>query len=371
LFQRLADGHDRLQAILNSTRDGMLMIDTTGRMVVANPIIGEIFGMSPDQLTGRRLVEVIGELPGRPSVSQAALLEAIYQALDEIAEQSAQITKRLIEVAAPRRIIERVSVPMSDTSGASMGRLLVLHDITEEKQAEELREDLTEMIVHDLRVPLTSILGTLQLLEEMVADRLDERRVVTMAYSGGMRLLDLVSSLLDIRRLEAGRMPLNRQPVLCEWLAQVARERMEALAARAGVTLRLDVPPNLPQVEADSDVIVRVLVNLLDNAIRFSRQGTSVQVSVLPADGQAGVEYRVCDTGPGILPEYHERIFQKFFQISGPRGWRGTGLGLAFSRLAVEAHGGRIWVENNPGGGSTFAFTLPVANGERRAWNIE
>jgi signal transduction histidine kinase len=145
---------------------------------------------------------------------------------------------------------------------------------------------------------------------------------------------------------------------------QTGRERVQAIAARQGVTVSVNVPPGLPWADADDDVILRVLVNLLDNAIQFSPADAAVQVSVVWSQGQRMAECHVADRGPGIPPEYRERIFVKFFQMPGPRRQRGTGLGLPFSKLAVEAHGGRIWVEDNPGGGSVFVFTLPVTKDE-------
>jgi NtrC-family two-component system sensor histidine kinase KinB len=155
-------------------------------------------------------------------------------------------------------------------------------------------------------------------------------------------------------------MPLNRKPVAWNRLVETARERAQAIAASDGVKVNVNVPPGVPQADADDDVILRVLVNLLDNAIHFGPPGAPVEVSVAWTEGQPVAECRVMDHDPGIPAEYRERIFQKFFQMPGPRRRRGTGLGPPYSRLAVEAHGGRIWVEDNSGGGGVFVFTLPV-----------
>jgi signal transduction histidine kinase len=215
------------------------------------------------------------------------------------------------------------------------------------------------MMVHDLRSPLTNIIAALDVLELAVTDDQD-KSIFELAHAGSDRLLGLINSLLEIGKLEAGQMPLDRQPVAWDWLIQTACERVQAIAANEGVRMSVNLPSGLPQADADADVILRVLVNLLDNAIHFSPSGAVVEVSVAWPAGQPVAECRVRDQGPGIPPEYRERIFQKFYQMPGPRRRRGTGLGLPFSRLAVEAHGGRIGVEDNPGGGSVFVFTLPI-----------
>ncbi len=359
LFRRLSEGRDRLQAILNSTRDGLVMISRTGGILVANSMVGEMFGVPSNELAGHSLVELVAGSPESRPESHAVLLELFNQVLSELSAQSTEITRGVAQVNEPHRVIEHVSVPMVDASGAPVARLLVLYDVTEQKDAEALREDMTRMMVHDLRSPLTNIIAALDVLEMAVTDDQD-KSIFELAHTGSDRLLGLINSLLEIGKLEAGQMPLDRQRVAWEWLIQTAHERVQAIAASEGVRMSVNLPCGLPQADADADVILRVLVNLLDNAIHFSPSGAVVEVSVAWSAGQPVAECRVRDQGPGIPPEYRERIFQKFYQMPGPRRRRGTGLGLPFSRLAVEAHGGRIWVEDNPGGGSVFVFTLPI-----------
>ena len=357
LFRRLSEGHDRLQAILNSTRDGLVMIGRTGGILVANSMVGEMFGVPPSELAGHSLVELASGPPESRLESRAVLLELCQRVLSELSAQSTEIIRGVTQVNEPRRIVEHVSVPMVEASGAPVARLLALYDVTEQKDAEALREDMTRMMVHDLRSPLTNIIAALDVLELAVTDEQD-KHIVELAHAGSARLLGLINSLLEIGKLEGGQMPLNRRPVGWDWLVQTARERVQAIAASEGVKVSVNMPPGLPQADADDDVILRVLVNLLDNAIQFSPSGAVVEVSVAWSASQSVAECRVRDQGPGIPSEYRERIFQKFYQVPGPRRRRGTGLGLPFSRLAVEAHGGRIWVEDNPGGGSVFVFTL-------------
>jgi len=188
------------------------------------------------------------------------------------------------------------------------------------------------------------------------------------------RVLD---AILDISRLEAGQMPLERQPVLLPKLAQSVIQQMMPLAERETVTLELQTAADISPVDVDQELISRVLVNLVDNALKYSPRNSTVTIQIVPEPvkrdetvlaGLTGspsptVHCTVLDTGPGIPSEYRKRIFERFAQLDDRR--KGKGLGLAFCQLAVQAHGGRIWVEDNPSGqGSAFSFTLPTVSPE-------
>jgi signal transduction histidine kinase len=253
--------------------------------------------------------------------------------------------------------------------------VIVLHDITEGKELERMREDLTHMMVHDLRSPLTVIMGGLHLLRKVIKDPSARvEMLLDLATNSSQRMLELVNSLLDISRLEAGQMQMEIKARSLPNLVDRARERVAPLALEDGIALQIDLPPDLPHVAVDANLVTRVLVNLLDNAIKFSPQGSVVSVS---ADGvsaipmfeeseitlQHYISVSVTDTGPGIPEKYREKIFEKFSQVKEQESRRGlgSGLGLTFCKLVVEAHGGHIWVESQMGQGSTFTFTLPVA----------
>jgi signal transduction histidine kinase len=203
-----------------------------------------------------------------------------------------------------------------------------------------------------------------------------QQELLKIAYQGSQTMLHLINTLLDISKMEQGRMDLNLKPLPIFSVIDQAIERLQHLASSRGVTIEQRLVPYLPPVEIDGEKIVRVLQNLLDNAIKFSPAQGVVTIGAFlaggthapPDDAPVHVtfddtrEYLVVwvqDRGPGIPPAYFQRIFEKFGQVRG-RKVRGTGLGLTFCRLAVEAHGGRIWVESEEGAGSVFAFALPV-----------
>jgi len=218
------------------------------------------------------------------------------------------------------------------------------------------------MIVHDLRSPLTSVLTSMDMLFRGISGGLTDvqRNILTVSQNSALQILDMVNILLDISRLEGGSMPLNLGTHTLEPLVEKAAGRVVAIARDKQITIQYEYAPALPAVRADGDLLVRVVQNLLDNALKFSGRGAIVTVRVAHEahDGQPALRISVHDRGIGIAPKDQGKIFDKFSQAGERRG--GTGLGLTFCKLAVEAHGGTIGVASAVGEGSTFFFTLPV-----------
>jgi signal transduction histidine kinase len=214
------------------------------------------------------------------------------------------------------------------------------------------------MIFHDLRSPLGNIISSLEVLREsLIGDDETIQSVLSIASRSSRRASRLVESLLDLDRLEGNQAVLNKTDTSIGALIAEAVEEVHPTAEAKGQFLRMELAPGLPTVQMDVDMVRRVLINLLENAIKFSRGGDLIQVSV-KQDGEY-LQIAVKDSGVGISPKDQERIFEKFTRLGRHERSKGLGLGLAFCRLAVEAHEGRIWVESEEGEGSTFAFTLP------------
>jgi signal transduction histidine kinase len=261
----------------------------------------------------------------------------------------------------PRRTFQRSDTPVRDANGQLIGWLLVLRDITEERELDEAREQLTEMIVHDLRGPLTAILGSLKLLDD-ARHGIPTSPVVSQALSVSERsvqqMLGLVNSLLDLAKLESGELELTLVPLSVGDLCEQMVEMYVHEANEFGIILACQIDEDLPKIPADDDILRRVVGNLVDNALKFTPTGGRVDLKAEACKG--GVQLHIADTGPGVPDEFRERIFERFGQVPGLAGRRrGTGLGLTFAKLAVDAHGGRIWVEDNPAGGSIFSVFLP------------
>lgn len=232
------------------------------------------------------------------------------------------------------------------------------------RESERLRDTLTHMVVHDLRNPLTGLLGWLDLLQSVTGPQMTEsqRQLLDNARHSGHILLEMVGELLDISKMEAGKLALNLKPVDLCGLLEEGVATVRALAELEGLTVTVEAcAPQGQNIPCDSQLIGRVIVNLLSNAIKHTPPGGQIALKVQPhADDTIRVS--VTDTGEGIPPQYQQLIFEKFGQVQLPgQERRGTGLGLTFCKLAVEAHGGRIWVESQVGQGSTFSFTLPLA----------
>jgi signal transduction histidine kinase len=230
------------------------------------------------------------------------------------------------------------------------------------KELEKLREDLTHMIVHDLRTPLTGILGSLQTVESGILGDVPREvaEVNRLALRSAGTLLNMVNDLLDIGKLESGKMRLDRVATAPDALIADAVRQVEPLVRERGLDLRVTAAPELPAVDVDPDLAVRVLVNLLGNAIKFTAREGEIEVGARPMG--KFVAFNVRDTGEGIPPESQNTIFEKFGQVETSKSGRrlSTGLGLTFCKMAVEAHGGSIQVASEPGVGSTFTVTLPV-----------
>jgi signal transduction histidine kinase len=231
------------------------------------------------------------------------------------------------------------------------------------RQAEGMRDDLTHMIVHDLRTPLTSLITGLQTLE-MLGDNLstDQNEMLAIALNGGQTLLGMVNDLLDISKLEDGSLKLEYGLVEPAVLAERATSQVSLLTREKGLNLVMDVSPDLAAFSGDEDKLRRTLVNLLGNAIKFTPAGGTVTVVSRRIENEEAIFFSVQDTGEGIPREAFGRIFEKFGQVESRKAGRkmSTGLGLTFCKMAVEAHGGRIWVESELGKGSQFNFTVPL-----------
>ena len=230
----------------------------------------------------------------------------------------------------------------------------------EATRANAAKSDFLARMSHELRTPLNAVLGFGQLLE---MSRLDERQRQSVAQilAAGRLLLGLIDEVLEISRIEAGRLRLSMEPVAVAPVVGAALELVGPLAAARGIALRVDEPLAAPPVRADRQRLQQILLNLLSNAVKYNREGGHVRVACASADGR--VQVRVTDTGRGIAPEDLGRLFTPFERLGAERGVvEGSGLGLAVCRQLAEAMGGAILVESRPGVGSTFTLELPAAS---------
>jgi signal transduction histidine kinase len=230
----------------------------------------------------------------------------------------------------------------------------------ESARLEQLRRDLAAMTYHDLRNPLQNIQLSLTALQRLLTniDNDMAKSMLELAQHSTEQITRMVKSLLDIERLEQGRAPLNRQSASLQQLLLDAVEMEQPLAEESGQKICSEIATNLPPLQVDTDMIQRVVMNLLENAIKHTPGGGSITLSARALEDNVYISVR--DTGPGIPRQFRDEIFDKFFRVKYSDAPNGVGLGLAFCRLAVEAHGGHIWVDSEPESGAVFTFTLPV-----------
>ncbi|MEO7911378.1 MAG: GAF domain-containing protein [Roseiflexaceae bacterium] len=375
-------GRDQMASILASTREGIMLITPDAQVAIANSALNQLCGL-PTQMMQAGSVERFLALWEQMIVYSPEEWAALRQGLDDvISGRQVFANGELNERSGHPRAVEWAALTALSSGASNGGALLVLRDITEAKESERLRQDLTNMIVHDLRSPLSSVMASIELMTKGVAGELpaQQRNVLRIAYNSAVQMLDMINALLDISRLESGRLPLELKPCPVRPLVDRAVERLASLAQERNMLIQYDIPDELTPALADGDLIVRVLQNLLGNALKFSGRGSTVLIraSYMPEDraietaaeitrsfshhllpsATGFVRIAVVDCGVGIAPVDQEMIFAKFGQVGERRG--GSGLGLTFCKLVVEAHGGQIWVESRVGEGSTFFFTLPT-----------
>ena len=246
---------------------------------------------------------------------------------------------------------------VAEMSGGAM--VVSLQDVTQLKRFEEMKGDVVATVAHELRTPLTSLRMALHLCLEESAGPLTgpQHELLSGARVDGERIQALADDLLDLSRLQAGRLEMDLETVASDSLVEAAEETQRAAAGSKGVTLAREILPDCPAVRADRDRAALVLANLLANAVRHTPAGGRIVLAAY-AEG-THVQFEVRDDGEGIPAEFLARVFDRFFRVPG-RETRGTGLGLAIAREIVQAHGGRIGVESEPGRGSRFWFTLPA-----------
>ncbi len=347
LFKETQAARQRYASLFEDSIDTILITDLAGEITDANNRAETMLGLPRTELLGLDIsnLHTIDKDFLSADLSELSLGETISYDSQVTNEQGEYLP---VQVHVKRIDIEAVSFLQ-----------WILRDISERLELAKLRSDLTSMIFHDLRSPLGNIISSLELLKEsLIGDDETVQSVLSIASRSSRRASRLVESLLDLDRLETDQAVLNKSETSIGALVAEAVEEVHPTVEAKGQLLRMELAPGLPMVLMDVDMVRRVLINLLENAIKFSRGGDLIQISVRQVESY--LQIAVKDSGVGISSRDRERIFEKFTRLGGQDRPKGLGLGLAFCRLAVEAHEGKIWVESEEGKGSTFTFTLPV-----------
>ena len=334
-------------AAINSINDGMIVLDNQKRIIDINPSARQIIRKTKIDLVGKH---INGAWPALATHFQAAATKPLDIALS---------------IKGEKRFYELSVMPFCDGQEEQHGHLIILRDITERKILENMREDLTRTMVHDLRDPISNSLFALEMLKTALAEggSTETQQLLQLTFASTAKTLQLVDKILEIGRLESGEMPLSLTDI---HLAAMVDSVMKAQTPRA-INKRLqlinDVSPSLPPIWADAGLLERILKNLIDNSIKFTPAGGAIRVTAVQHTNdklnQSSLHVSVSDTGPGIPPELQSKIFGQF--VTGSHIESGSGLGLSFCKMALTAHGQDIWIVNQPREGAIFTFSLPIS----------
>ncbi|MDQ3225473.1 MAG: cell wall metabolism sensor histidine kinase WalK [Chloroflexota bacterium] len=333
----------RLEATLANLSDGVIITDERGHVVLAN--------QAALSMVGARGVAV-----GEPVVEVARDHELTDMVNQALATDTAK--ERIVHHSRSGRVLQAAARRLN-AADDRIG-LIVLRDITEIRRLESVRRDFVANVSHELRTPLTSIRVLVETLESgALHDPSVSTDFLARIVSEVDRLALLVDELLDLARLESGRIRLSLEWVNAESAVQRVLERMAPQTERARLMVDFSISPETPEFLADWGRIDQVLLNLVHNAVKFTPAGGAIAIMV--SSSVDLVQFHVRDTGVGVSPEDMPRLFERFYKADRARRSQGTGLGLAIAKHIVQAHGGTIWAEPNPGGGTSFMFTLPLA----------
>ena len=338
----------QLSAILANMVEGVVAIDSVGRVVAVNPTLAALFGVSEPAILGKPLLEAF-----RHSQLNELLRAVLKDGKPRVEE---------MRIFTPEERVFEAHAATLTRAGTPAGALLVLHDITRTRKLEQLRREFVANVSHELRTPLTSIKGFVETLRQGAAqDEVHRDEFLEEIEKASERLMVLVDDLLELAAIESGKRPLALETFDVLELAQEAALSLKPQAEQKHVSIDVERDKTALQVRADRIQIQRVLTNLLDNGIKYNLEHGKVFVRARAAESTVTVEVR--DTGPGIPPEDLRRVFERFYRVDKGRSVElgGTGLGLSIVKHIVEAHGGAVAVESKLGAGATFSFSLPKA----------
>jgi PAS domain S-box-containing protein len=357
MFRQQQEQATEREAILTSIVDGVVVNDMEGHIILVNPAAERILGVPQKELLRQNYEDLFS---GFDSQGQEEALAAMETLLNTSIPEAAKNYK--INLEFENRVIHALLSPVLSQRGDFMGVVTVLRDITKEVEADRAKSEFVSTVSHELRTPMTAIKGYTDLLHAGAAGPInaEQKRFLSTIKSNTDRLTALINDLLDISRMETGRVRFEPRPLQ---IGEVIADVVNVLAGPAEEKqqrLTYEVSAGLPDIMGDQDRMNQVLTNLVGNAIRYTPKGGEIDVRAYPVERAVRVDVR--DSGIGIAPEDMGHIFERFYRADHPlvQETRGTGLGLSIVKMFIEMHGGRIWVESEPNRGSTFTFILPI-----------
>ena len=343
----------KYQSIFDFSPEAILLLDTTGIILASNDRLQEWLDFKTKDIVGKNIVI----LPFLTEDSKANIMKNFAERL--LGKEASSYQVELVNKKGARMFGQVVASTVRDSNGEIIRNLTMISDVTERVKLEKLRDDLTHMIVHDLKNPIASIATSVNLLLQDIVSQLNQQQkdLVYGVLTGCKKLSNLIMDLLQIKSIEDNKLQLNKSRFqVNEIINNLAWTK--DMAAQKEINIDIESAPNIA-LEADKEVITRVLENLLSNAVKHTSPKGKISVKISEKSGK--VLFEVIDTGKGIAKQYQPMIFDKFFKVEDPekRTYLDTGLGLTFCKMVIEAHGGSIGVESEQDKGARFYFTLP------------
>jgi PAS domain S-box-containing protein len=356
LYEETQTHRTRLAQIFGSTSEGIILVGRHGRIESANRRAGELLGVSAESIVGLGLADVVSS--HFESVADLNRTVTAFR-LALLGDQNGAKEGEL-ELPSPRRVLHWAAQPTKDASGFPVGLTLTFRDVTQEREADQMKADFVSFATHQLRTPLAGIKWMLELAAQEPGLPDEAASFIQDARASADRLIGLVNDLLDASRLERGKLAIVPQEVRLAELTQGVLDEVNLLVQEKGHRLSLTGADGLPSLVADPQLLRQVVLNLVSNAIKYTPPGGEIAIR-MGRDGDA-IRWSIQDSGVGIPKEAQRRLFEKFFRAENVLTieTEGTGLGLYLVRLILERFGGRVWCESEEGKGATFAFTLPL-----------
>lgn len=350
----------KMTAIVNSLAEGLVLVDGNYRVLHINPAAEHLLNVGADQV-GEELTLIVQDI---------TLARALKESEGQISLNETVNLEVTLDQRGETSTLRIVASPFLDEAGAVLGTVYVFDDITREKEIDQMKSDFVSLVSHELRTPMTSIIGFVSLILDGKTGPINDkqRRSLVRVQHQAERLADLINDLLDISRIEAGRIQMKQEEIS---VSEIAEQRIEEISPQAdakSIELRLFASESLPHTIGDQERIGQVFTNLIGNAIKFTPESGKIAVRIsangtLSGKSDKALHIEVIDTGEGIPIEERERVFNRFHQLGNinTRQEGGSGLGLSIVKSIVESHGGTVWVDDGyEGRGSNFQFTLPI-----------
>jgi two-component system, NtrC family, sensor histidine kinase KinB len=350
-YKKVLTDKKKTEAVIRSIAEGLVVVNAQGKVIMMNPAAEKLLGASRKDKIGRPLMD-------NPKEEQ---LFSLVKDSPDLQDREIELVSKTDET---RKVLRASSAVVEDENGQTVGMVSVLSDISKQKELDQLKSNFVSGVTHELRTPLVAIDKSISLILTKSVGEISpaQEEFLSIAQRNIKRLSNLINDLLDLSKLEAGKMEVHARPSSIEYVINESVGSLENWSKTKSISLEKKIDPGLPEINIDPDRIIQVLNNLIGNAIKFAPSNSSIIISAALHEGGKEIIVSVKDNGIGIAKEDLPKIFNKFYQ-AGERvasDINGTGIGLSIVKEIVELHGGKVWVESEKGFGASFIFLLPL-----------